>query len=95
MKELLDVRDRIRASIPGALLFLDIPTIPTGTHFLDVRHNHHFVVVEWRAGELLGVSDCGDQVITGFGDEEPEYRCASPDLALQKVIELLKKESQD
>jgi hypothetical protein len=90
MNPMQRMAQQIERELSTARVELDAPDKPTGEWFLDINHEGHTAVVQWREGEGFGISS--SQLTPGFGEAADERE---PDLdrATQKVLHLLRTRS--
>jgi DNA-binding Xre family transcriptional regulator len=69
-KPLAAIAERIHHRFPEATIAFDAPSNPQASWFLDVNHQGHAVVVEWRRHPGFGVST--NPHLGGYGERADE-----------------------
>jgi hypothetical protein len=67
---ILSLEKKLHSRFPTARLSLDRPAVPSGTWFLDITLNGHFVIVQWKKDQGFGVSCTSDP---GYGERDRGY----------------------
>jgi hypothetical protein len=90
MNPIQRLAQHIERELSTARVELDASSKPTGEWFLDINHEGHAAVVQWREGEGFGIS-CSSMT-PGLGEAADERE---PDLqrATERVLHLLRTRS--
>jgi DNA-binding XRE family transcriptional regulator len=91
MNRIEELRERLRARVPGVEAELDPPANPTAPWFLDARLGTSGVIVEWRPALGFGVSSRRGGP---YGDDSPDEFFPHLDGAVDRVVELLTEGTQ-
>jgi DNA-binding transcriptional regulator YiaG len=85
MNDMEQLKTRLEARFPDALLAMDRPESETGTWWLDATVQGHLVVIQWRADRGYGIST---PTRDDFGSKPHElYACA--EAAYKRAVDLL------
>lgn len=90
MNPIQRMAQQIERELSTARVELDAPANPTGEWFLDINHEGHTVVVQWRDGDGFGISS--SLMTPGLGEAADELE---PDFeqATERVLHLLRTRS--
>lgn len=81
----------LMTTVPGVTTKIDEPARLDGHWFVNVKHDGHEVVVEWRAKHGFGVTSTAAEPVFGEG---PEEILKDSDAAVERVAELLRKKGR-